>query len=293
MNSRQLSYFATVVEEGTISAAARKLHISQPPLSAQIRLLEEEYGVTLFERGARKITLTEAGEVLYKYAKEMLELEQAAGEDLHSLSIGQKGNVRLGLVSSADSELLYERIRTFEAEHPDIRFKITEANTYHLLEDMQKSKIELAVVRTPYNDSELNSIPLQTDTMVAIGQSCFMEQILEGEEMQIRNIGSLPLIIYRRWEKIIQKTVAEEKFDPNILCVCDDARTAIRWASAGIGVAIVPSSIVHYAPELLVRPLTEDAFRSSLCLVARKDARLTSSADLFYRSFEKDIESEV
>ena len=68
MTFDQMQYFAAVVEEGSISAAARRLHMSQPPLSLQIRNLESEYGVQLFERGARQIRLTEAGRLLYRHA---------------------------------------------------------------------------------------------------------------------------------------------------------------------------------------------------------------------------------
>ena len=78
MDLRQLSYFATIVEEGTITGAARKLHISQPPLSHQMHLLEKELDAVLFIRGARQIKLTEPGITLYRYAMEMLELEQVA-----------------------------------------------------------------------------------------------------------------------------------------------------------------------------------------------------------------------
>ncbi|MGN0954480.1 LysR family transcriptional regulator, partial [Dialister sp.] len=78
MDLRQLRYFKTVIEEGTITGAARKLHISQPPLSSQMHLLEKELGTSLFERGARQVIPTEAGSRLYRYAVEMLDLEEAA-----------------------------------------------------------------------------------------------------------------------------------------------------------------------------------------------------------------------
>lgn len=91
MELRQLECFSAVVEEGSISAAARKLHMSQPPLSLRMHQLEEECGVTLFVRGARQITLTEAGTLLYRYAKEILELSLAAGADLENLRRGRRG----------------------------------------------------------------------------------------------------------------------------------------------------------------------------------------------------------
>ena len=113
MELRQLECFAAVVEEGSISAAARKLHMSQPPLSLRMHQLEAECGVTLFVRGARQITLTEAGNLLFRYAREILELETAAGADLESLRRGRRGNIRLGLISSCGCRELYDGIRRF------------------------------------------------------------------------------------------------------------------------------------------------------------------------------------
>ena len=76
MDIKQLEYFAAVVEEGNISSAAKKLHISQPPLSTQIQKLEEDVGCVLFERGSRKIQITEAGNMLYRRAKTLIEMAE-------------------------------------------------------------------------------------------------------------------------------------------------------------------------------------------------------------------------
>ena len=78
MDLKQLEYFTTIVNEGTISAAAKKLNLSQPPLSAQMKALEQEFGCVLFERGSRKIQLTEAGRILFRHAANLLELSNRA-----------------------------------------------------------------------------------------------------------------------------------------------------------------------------------------------------------------------
>lgn len=82
MDLKQLSYFVAVIQEGTISGAARKLHLTQPPLSAQMKLLEEEAGCLLFERGSRHVQLTAAGQMLYGRAVKMLELADITAREL-------------------------------------------------------------------------------------------------------------------------------------------------------------------------------------------------------------------
>lgn len=124
MDIKQLKYFVAIIEGGTITGAAKLLHVSQPPLSNQMRLLENELGAELFRRGARHITLTEAGEVLYRYAVEILELEHVAKEEIGSMRAGQKGNLRLGLVSSCASNELYDELRLFHKDFPEVHVKL-------------------------------------------------------------------------------------------------------------------------------------------------------------------------
>ena len=100
MELRQLTYFITVVEEGTISSAARKLNLTQPPLSAQMKQLEAECGCVLFERTSRRIQLTEAGRMLYNRALTLLELADITRQELKDYREGTSGTLRLGVVSS-------------------------------------------------------------------------------------------------------------------------------------------------------------------------------------------------
>ena len=103
MNLKQMEYFTAIVSEGSISGAARALHVSQPPLSAQMRLLEEELGATLFERGSRSIQLTEAGRLFYARAQSILDLTSGAKKDIERLGQGLLGTLRLGMISSVES----------------------------------------------------------------------------------------------------------------------------------------------------------------------------------------------
>ena len=113
MDVRQLLYFTTIVEEGSISAAAKKLHLSQPPLSHQLKLLEEELNLQLVQRGPRCITLTDAGRLLYKRAQSILSLTWSAKKELLAMASGYSGTLHLGTVSSSGASLLDWRIPEF------------------------------------------------------------------------------------------------------------------------------------------------------------------------------------
>lgn len=284
MELRQLECFAAVVEEGSISAAARKLHMSQPPLSLRMHQLEAECGVTLFVRGARQITLTEAGNLLFRYAREILELETAAGADLESLRRGRRGNIRLGLISSCGCRELYDGIKRFHALHPDIAFVIREGNTFALQEDIRENRIELAVIRTPYQNASLEHISLRTDPMAAAGA---LPNVPGTGPLPLASLSGCPLILYRRWEALQREALEGAGVTPNVVCTCEDARTALQWAVMGLGTALVPASILSLFPDLPSRELDAPTLSSSIHLVRRRGASLSESAALFYRSFHE------
>ena len=125
MNLKQMEYFTAIVGEGSISGAARSLHISQPPLSAQMRQLEEELGVTLFDRGSRTIRLTEAGRLFYNRAVSILEMTKAARKELKQLEEGLLGTLRLGMISSVETQGIITSIASFRQRYPRMSFRIS------------------------------------------------------------------------------------------------------------------------------------------------------------------------
>ena len=147
MDIRQLQYFVRIADEGSITGAARSLHMSQPPLSMQMKLLEEELGVTLFDRGSRTIRLTDAGKLLYNRAQGILELSGATVRELKDFGNGLAGTLRLGLISSAGTGEIGRRMRRFSKKYPEVRYEISEGNTYELLEMLRQGRIEVALPR--------------------------------------------------------------------------------------------------------------------------------------------------
>ena len=125
MDLKQLRYFAAVAEEGSITAAARRLYLSQPPLSMRLQALEREVGCSLFERGRRHITLTDAGRVLYGYACSMLETQQSALDEIAALREGSGGVLRLGMVSSLSGTLAADWLAEFCGERKGVRLEIS------------------------------------------------------------------------------------------------------------------------------------------------------------------------
>ncbi len=174
MELQQLREFCAVADEGTISAAARRLSMTQPPLSLKMKQLEEEIGTPLFLRGARKVELTDAGRLLYERAQAILSLAENTGRELQDRTQGNTGTLRLGVVSSAVDVAVARWLSPFSGLHPGIHYEITESNTYHLIELLSDNLIDLAFVRTPFRPSvHLVSRPLTSEPILAAGAASF------------------------------------------------------------------------------------------------------------------------
>ena len=274
MNLKQMEYFITIVNEGSISAAAKSLHISQPPLSTQMKLLEEELGVTLFQRGSRSIILTEAGKLFYDRAQGILDMTGAARQELEQMGRGLHGALRLGMISSVETEAIINRITAFRTQHPGVNFCIYEGNTYQLMDKLNTGLIEAAIVRTPFPEESYDCLYLAEEPMTAVGMAKHFPDP-HADSISLGQLAACPLIIYRRWENVLNHMLPHNRQD--YLCVNDDARTSLSWADTGIGIAITPASIARCTrPGMLLKPITTPGFSSHITLIRRKHGTMSA-----------------
>lgn len=241
MDLKQLSYFVKIVEEGSISGAAKKLFMSQPPLSSQMKLLETELDCTLFERGSRTIRLTEAGETLYNYSRSLLQLSNVAKQETMNAARHFNGVLRIGIVSSLIGSDALGWLCGFSKQYPGIHYEINEADTYHLLSQFETNAIHLALLRTPFHTDSLTCKKLFTDSLVAVGQESFFADN-RSSAITLDNLAKLPLIVYRRWEHLLRKEFEDKNLSANWFCINDDARTTLYFVEMGMGVGIIPQS---------------------------------------------------
>ena len=253
MDIRQLKYFLAIAQEGQITAAAEKLHIAQPPLSYQLKLLEKELGVKLVVRGPRSVSLTGPGELLRKRAEQILELVSSTEKEVMSFGKDMYGDLSIGAISSSGGVVPNSQIIRFAKNHPNIRLEIHEGNTFAVIEMLEKGRIELGIVRTPFQHKILNFRYAPEEPMVAL----MTENNLCGKNertITLKELASKPLIIYRRFDALINEAFAKLGIEPVFCCKNDDARTTILWAHAGLGVGLVPrSAALASAPENLIR----------------------------------------
>ena len=272
----------------SISAAAKKLHLSQPPLSYQMKLLEEELHLPLIERSARGIALTEAGRVLYKRAQGILELSELTRKEMLAMASGFTGTLHIGTVSSSGASLLGWRIPAFHQKYPQIGFAIHEGNTFELMEMLESGLIELAIVRTPFHNDQLNCLYLSPEPMIAAGAASFFPAGMpSGQPISLELLGHAPVILYRRFEKILLSLCEQKGITPQVFCIADDARTTLMWAEAGLGVAVVPQSAYRIMPHhnMVYGELSEEDLHTRIAAVCKKGCSLSWAAQQFLEIF--------
>lgn len=283
MDLQRLEYFITIVDAGNISAAAKVLHMSQPPLSNQMKLLEKELGLTLFERGARHIKLTEAGRILYNKAVLLLELSQSTIQELDSYKKGITGTLKIGIASSIGNIFLKKWVLPFHRDNPDIRYEIIEANTYQLLDYLKMNHLDLAVVRTPFPISSFKCIHLLEEPIVAIGNKTYFSQNENSDVITLWELCKMPILLYRRWEGILNVHLKEKNLEWEVFCKNDDARTTLMWVNEGLGVGIVPKSAADFADSnnTIVKDISDLSLRSSIAVVYNPDTYQSFAAKQF------------
>ncbi|MBQ6292525.1 MAG: LysR family transcriptional regulator [Lachnospiraceae bacterium] len=244
MELRTLRYFVTVAEELNITRAAGILNISQPPLSQQLKNLEEELNTVLFVRGKRQLTLTESGQMLYRRAKDILSLSEKTEAEILSLKAGMTGTVSIGLVEGMAPDIAAEWFAGFLKEHPQVRFRILDGNSDDLIEKMRGGLIGLAVITAPYDQQLLNSFQVGQERMVALMRRDHPLAAREGDSLEIEDLLPEPLIVPSRKAHIdtIRRWFRKTGQNPDIICEMDNYLDAAALAGRGIGISLFPQT---------------------------------------------------
>lgn len=242
MELRTLQYFVTVAEELNITRAAEKLHMSQPPLSAQIKNLESELDTVLFIRGKRRLKLTESGQLLYRRAKDILSLAERTRSEVLAMGEGMRGTISIGLVEGMAPDIAAEWFAGFMKQHPNVRFRILDGSTDDLLEKLRSGIISLAVITSPCDHSLLHSFHVGEEQMAALMSKSHPLAQMTDRKVRVADLVGENLIVPSRRAVIdtIYKWFREVNAEPRIVCEMDSYLDAAALAGRQVGISIYP-----------------------------------------------------
>ncbi len=258
MDLRALHYFVVVAEELNITRAAERLNMSQPPLSAQIKGLEEELGVQLFIRGKRHLTITDAGTHLYRRARQILELSEQTQQELMTME-GLSGDLNISLVEGRAPYLLARWISGFRSEFPRVAVHLWNGGGDEVMERVQRGLADLALVATPYN--------------AEVGQ---------------------PLYIPSRRSRLdsIRAWFEELGEEPTIAGDLSNYIDAVALSEQNAGICIYPMTTYNVSDLIVTKIITESARQVEYALVWKRNDRQTELQQEFINYVQDCMEEE-
>ncbi|WP_440712696.1 LysR family transcriptional regulator [Gordonia sp. FQ] len=244
MELRHLRYFRAVAEELHFGRAARRLHIAQPPLSQQIRQLEDELGVALLVRSTRRVELTPAGEDYLRRVIEILDGVDAAGRHARRIADGASGHLTIGCVGSATYSLLPRLVRSLREELPGVDVDLRgEMLVPALVDGLRSGALHFAVLRPPADAADLTVEVLRAEPLiVAVPEG---HRLAERGSVDLAELAEDDFVVHAGQGRSVLNELAVSLcvaagFTPFIRHEVAETSTLVTFVAAGLGVALVP-----------------------------------------------------
>ncbi|WP_226530273.1 LysR family transcriptional regulator [Metabacillus niabensis] len=293
MELRVLRYFLSVAREGSMTAAADYLHVTQPTLSRQIKDLEQELGKKLFTRSSHSIILTEEGILLRKRAEEIVEMVDKLETEFHSMEETVSGDVYIGSGETEAMKEIARVVRDLQLHYPHIRFHLYSGNEEDVTERLDKGLLDFGILIQPADLSKYNyvNIPAKDVWGVVMRKD---SPLASKETIQAIDLVNIPLICSRQ---VMKQTSSKNEFadwfgeeftNLNIVTTYNLAYNAAIMVEEGIGYALALDKIVNTSSDrnLCFKPL-EPKLESGLNIVWKKHQVFSAAAEQFLKEIQK------
>ncbi|MCC3377424.1 LysR family transcriptional regulator [Cohnella sp. REN36] len=285
MDIRQLRYFIAIVEERTVSAAAKRLHLSQPPLSQQLKAMESELGTRLVERSGKYLEVTDAGNMLYAYALQMVQLMDEAAAQVKEAGSGARGRLSIGVNTFSVAELP-EILHLFQQRYPKVTYQIHQNESARLCRLVRDREVELAFVRLPLElDDDLSLLHLYDEPFYWIASE---REAPFGPKVSLAELENVPLMLPSTRglgvHYLILRVFSQHRLEPRLLGECSDISLLMSLVSSGFCGSIVPATLLDRYPGYPIQACQIDdaaGMSSPVGLLWLKHHRLSPQAQHF------------
>ena len=275
MELRHLRYFVTVAEQHSFTQAAQKLFTTQPSLSQQIRDLEQEVGVQLLDRSARRISLTAEGQAFLKYAQAALEQAQLAIAAARQVAQQKQNQIHIGFLNVAEIKLMPTLLAQLKQQMPNLQLNIHSLTCLEQIQALKNAELDLAFTRYQLHDPEYgNHLILQEPLYLVASQKLYpLEHAISAQQLQRQNLilceQSASPVLYEK----IQQHFAFEQMPKQQLMWVTNVLQHINLINMGFGFSFLPEYALKFLNSDIVRVKTEFAL-PQLALYAnyRKDS---------------------
>jgi DNA-binding transcriptional LysR family regulator len=246
MELRHLRYFLAVAEELHFGRAAARLHIAQPPLSQQIRRLEQELGVALFDRDRRRVELTPAGRAFLAETRQVLAQAERAVRTAQRAGRGEIGRLAIGFVPSADLDVLPGALRVWGARFPEVEVELHAMLPDEQVQALRDRRLDVGLVRLPVDAGELAVESIQREPLVAVLPAGHL--LAARGRVALAGLRGDPMILFPRriapgYHDLFVDACRRAGFVPRIARETESIQTNLGLVAAGLGVTLMPASI--------------------------------------------------
>ena len=288
MTIQQLSYFLAALEHGSFSAAAEELHMAQPSLSEQVRRLEAELGVRLFQRGGRGLVATEAGRSLREHAQRVLDDVEGAREAVAETRELRGGTATFGTWGAARFYPGTQIVADFRRKFPRVRLRLLGLNSADVAEAVREGDLEVGMVALPIDDRGLEVRPIMQDELVYASAD---PDTLRAPKT-ILEVAAAPLVLFdasyaaedpTRRQLAALAQAAGVSIEPQI--DVEDVEMAIELAARGLGDTLISRGIIHSMGRRMPKrlgwvPFAEPVY-DTFAFIQRRDARISPASREF------------
>lgn len=301
VNLQQLISFCAVLNEGSMTAAAEKLFLTQPAVSQQIRNLEEELGVELLVRGARNIRPSLQGQLLYDYAKRIIYLTQQAEVAIQSIGAEIKGHIRIGTLNSIGLYLISPVVGLFLKHNSQLKIKLVYGRGEELIERLNQGELDVAIL--PDGTKEFGNEPknvekrfLMKDEMWLVGPG----RDVPSHQISLEEFIARPLVIlsenYPKFTEVLKKEVQKNNLSIDPVFETSNVGTLKRVIESGLGWGFLPSHSI--AKQVRIGRLThlevnDFAYPIDFYYYISQEMDNNPSVEIFYRALKQQINSQI
>lgn len=284
METDQLRAFCYVVEERSFSNAARRMFVTQPAVSMQIKSLEQEIGQPLFDRSKKDIISTEAGKILYAHAKRIFNEMDYAQNEIDKIQQLVRGQLTIGCSDTVSSYILPSLLSDFLAEYPELEITVQNRPSLHIVQMVTEGIAEMGFVTMPITETNLSIQPFFTYTIVA---ACSPKHACAKRSgIDLASLAKHRLLLLEPGTKsrmLLDEAFNKLQITPDAIMGFGSVQVQKAFAQKGIGVAVVPDFAVKKEArhkELKVLPIRGVA-RREIGIILRKNRLLSMAAQRF------------
>jgi DNA-binding transcriptional LysR family regulator len=278
MELRHIRSFLSIAETLHFGHTAELIHLSQPALSLQIRALEEEVGVRLFERNRRKTTLTAAGAAFRDDAAAALSQLDQAIRRARLAGRGKLGLLRIGFVSTAGSEIVADIVRQFRELNPEVEFSLRNILTAEQIQMLETGALDIGFLRVPIGEhSALDAVTVHREPFVLVVPSS--HKLAKRKRVRLREVAGQDFVMYERtyapgFHDLILGVLRDARIAPNVTQTAVEIPMLISLVASGMGITILPASAVkHSVASVVACNIVDRIPMSEIGMAFRKGTR--------------------